>query len=425
MKKVLFALIVCVFAVMPLTAAGQEEMQSEADGKVTLDFQIWVTPNLTVEYWETLANEFMRRNPNIEVNLVQAITGESTADNFLRTRLAAGNMPDVCHVFTEELFIDAGAFMELPVDEDIKRMRNLDGMLKDGKLYTYDSITLIHGMLYYNKDKFADAGITSVPADYEEFDTVLKKLKNNGYVPMMVAGADWTAGFHLSIFSAPQVFYNNTQWYKDRNDGKVSFFDEDWQIAAERFKNYIDENYFFEGASGVDYPTGQQLFLDGKGAIYPMGSWFSGSPEAINADFEIGAFAPPTEDGGSYLSAPANRNGYAVSADTEHPEEAIALAKFMGIDPFAVKKRLALEGGFPDMENADDYMYEMNPIQQEVYEVFKNTDVMTNNLNHPVGDPAPAGLEDALTKAAQNMFTGGSVQESLQMLETFWDKSLE
>ncbi len=428
MKKIgilsLFFLILC----FTLFAGGTQEEGTEGatgDEEVTVEFQIWVTPNLTMEYWEDLAAHFEEENPSVNVKLVQATTGESTADKFLQTRLAAGDMPDVCHVFTEEVFVEAGAFMPLPIDDNIAKLRNLEGMLKGGKLYTYDSITLIHGLIYYNKDMFADAGITEPPKTVSEFEQVCETLKTAGYTPIMMAAADWTAGFELSIFSAPLVFYNNTKWYKDRNEGNVSFRDEHWMTALTKYKNYIDKGYIFKGAIGTDYPTAQQLFLDQKGAMYPMGSWFSGSPEAEGADFEIGVFAPATLDGGSYLAAPANRTGYAVSAGTEHPEEAIALAKYMATAVYPVSKRLALEGGFSDFPNADEYMYEMNSIQQEVYELFKNTEVMTNNYNHPVGAPAPQGFTDAMMKAAQNLFTGGTPEKSAEILDSFWDEALE
>jgi multiple sugar transport system substrate-binding protein/raffinose/stachyose/melibiose transport system substrate-binding protein len=427
MKKIGFACTFLMILSLSLFGGGTQEKDTAnaSEEEVTVEFQIWVTPNLTVEYWEDLASHFEEENPSINVKLVQATTGESTADKFLQTRLAAGDMPDVCHVFTEEIFVEAGAFMPLPIDDDISKLRNLEGMLKGGKLYTYDSITLIHGLIYYNKDIFADAGITELPKTVAEFEKVCATLKQKGYTPIMMAAADWTAGFELSIFSAPIVFYNNTKWYKDRTEGNVTFQDEDWMTALTKFKSYIDKEYIFKGAIGTDYPTAQQLFLDGKGAMYPMGSWFSGSPEAEGADFEIGVFAPTTLYGGSYLAAPANRTGYAVSADTEHPEEAVALAKYMATAVYPVSKRLALEGGFSDFPDSDEYMYDMNSIQEEVYELFKNTEVMTNNYNHPVGAPAPQGFTDALGKAAQNLFTGGTPEESAEILDSFWNDAIE
>jgi len=406
---------------MPLFANGTQEQDAE-DDQVELEFQIWVTPNLTVEYWEDLVTNFNKEYPNIKVNLVQATTGDSVADNFLKTRLAAGDFPDVINVFTKEIFIDAGAIMSLPIDEDVRQLRNLEGMLIDGKLWAYDAITLIHGLIYYNKTMFADAGITEVPKTQAEMDVVCEKLVAAGYTPFMMAGADWTAGFEFSIWAAPDVFYQNQQWYKDKNEGKVTFA-EDFYYSAERFKDYVEKGYIFKGALGTDYPTGQQLFLEKKAAMYPMGSWFSGSPEAQAVDFEIGAFAPVTQDGGSYLAAPANRSGFGVSATSKHPEEAILLAKYMGLSVYPVKARLVLEGGFPDMKNGADYMYEMNSIQQEIYEVYQNTDIMTNNLNHPVGAAPPAGFADSMTQAAQELLIGGTVEDAMVILDEFWDEN--
>lgn len=421
MKKVGMVLLMCLALIAPVFATGSAEVEKSAEG-AEIDFQIWVTPNLTVEYWEDLVANFNKSYPDIKVNLVQAITGESTADNFLRTRLASGNFPDVVHVFTEDMFIDAGALMPLPIDEDVEQLRNLKGMIKeDGNLYTYDSITLVHGLIYYNKTLFEKAGITELPKTQAQFDAVCEKLLKAGIVPMSVAGADWTSGFVLSIMAAPQVFYNNTVWYRDRNEGKVSFFDADWRESATRFKNMYDKGYIYKGAPAIDYNASQQFFLDGKAAMYPMGSWFSGAPEALAADFEIGVITPPTKDGGAYMAAIANRNGYGVSATTDNPEAAIALAKYMGLDPYPVSKRLKLEGGFSDMKDPEAYAYDMTYIQEEINELYKAATVMTNNYNHPVGANPPDGFTDAMTRAAQMLLTGGTVDAALAELENYWD----
>ena len=421
MKKFTLVFFLIVALALPAFTAGKAEKELPSD-QVEIDFQIWVTPNLTVEYWEDLVSDFTKKHPDIKVNLVQAITGESTADNFLRARLAAGNFPDVSHVFTEDMFIEAGAFMSLPIDDDVRGLKSLEGMIKaDGNLYTYDSITLVHGLIYYNKDLFKQAGIKELPKNQAQFDAVCEKLLAAGIVPMSVAGADWTSGFVLSIMAAPQVFYNNTVWYRDRNEGKVSFFDRDWVESATRFKNMYDKGYIYKGAPAIDYNASQQFFLDGKAAMYPMGSWFSGAPEAIGADFEIGVFAPPTKDGGAYMSAIANRNGYAVSSKTKHPEAAITLAKYMGLDPYPVSKRLALEGGFSDMKNPEAYAYDMTYIQEDVDKLYQAATVTTNNLNHPVGANAPDGFADSMTMAAQMLLTGDTVNNALNELEKYWD----
>lgn len=420
MKKLVLILFVLLLIITPAFSAGKSESVGAAK-KTEIDFQVWVTPNLTVEYWEDLVANFEKKHPDIKVNIIQAITGESTADNFLRTRLAAGNFPDVSHVFTEDMFIEAGAFLPLPIDDDVRGLKALDGMIKaDGNLYTYDSITLIHGLIYYNKTLFKQAGITELPKTQAQFDAVCEKLLRAGIVPISVAGADWTSGFVLSIMAAPQVFYNNTVWYRDRNEGKVSFFDTDWRESATRFKNMYDKGYIYKGAPAMDYNASQQFFLDGKAAMYPMGSWFSGAPEALAAGFEIGVIAPPTKDGGTYMSAIANRNGYAVSATSKHPEAAIALAKYMGLDPYPVSKRLALEGGFSDMKNSEAYAYDMTYIQEEVNELYKATTVTTNNLNHPVGANPPDGFDGSITRAAQMLLAGDTVNNALAEMEKYW-----
>ena len=58
--------------------------------------------------------------------------------------------------------------------------------------------------IFYNKDMFAKAGITTLPKTYTEFEAACEKLKAAGFTPMITdggSGASWVAGDALNILS--------------------------------------------------------------------------------------------------------------------------------------------------------------------------------------------------------------------------------
>ena len=68
----------------------------------------------------------------------------------------------------------------------------------------------------------------------------------------------------------------------------------------------------------LNYSELQQTFLNGDGAMYPMGSFFAGAVP-LDHPFEIGVFPMPALDGTPRLVTYTS-GGPAVSALTEHPE---------------------------------------------------------------------------------------------------------
>ena len=56
----------------------------------------------------------------------------------------------------------------------------------------------------------------------------------------------------------------------------------------------------------LDYAATEQAFLEGKGAMYPMGSWFAAAGDKSAIKDDIGVFSWPTDDGAPWSpSTPA------------------------------------------------------------------------------------------------------------------------
>ncbi|MFF2090684.1 ABC transporter substrate-binding protein [Paenibacillus sp. NPDC058174] len=428
MKK-WFALCMIIMLAAVLAACGGKNNNSPAEQgtnqepavkDVEIVFQSWITPNLTVEYYDNLIKKFESANPGIKVKRIQPPANEGNPDSYLKTLLASGDFPDVVQNATIQMFVDADALLEIPIDDDIKKINNYEAEMIDGKLYNISAIRQPQSLIFYNKKLFAEAGITSTPKSWAELEAAAEKLKAKNITPLLTAG-DWTAGFTFSVMTSPTIYKDNKTWYADRFDNKVKFTDANWKEAATYYSNLIEKGYFNKGALSIDYTAVEQEFLKGKGAMYPMGSWFSAAEAVAQKDFEVGVFATPTKDGTQYLLGGENAGGYAVAKNSKNPEAALKFAKFMMLDPEAHKGYLQADALFSNLK--DPLKWEMSPLQTEIYELLLNNPPMVGHMNNKVGRVPVAGIQDQYNKVAQNMMLGDmDVEKGMQSLDDYWDK---
>ena len=173
----------------------------------------------------------------------------------------------------------------------------------DGKLYgvNMDGAGV---MTVYNKNAFADAGITDKPRTWGEFKEVWQKLLDKGYIPY---GADLSPETCCFPHWLSAHIYNQLVWDKiydwDDDGNRVITAKElavhgqkgdfpDWDAYLE-FAHLFKEMtpYFPVGYEGVvDY---RQLFRQGKVVMYMEGNWAVSQFKASPPPFEFGWLAFP------------------------------------------------------------------------------------------------------------------------------------
>jgi ABC-type glycerol-3-phosphate transport system substrate-binding protein len=385
-------------------------------------FQSWVTPNLTAEFYDGLIKKFVAANPGITVKRIQPPANEGNADNYLKTLLASGDFPDLVQNATTQLFVDADALLEIPIDDTIKNVKNYETDFINGKLY---NITFAGSqpqtLIFYNKKLFKDAGIEALPKTWADLEAVAAKLKAKNITPLLTAG-DWTSGFTFAMMTSPTIFETKKTWYTDRFDGKVKFTDPDWVEAATYWNGLVKKGYFNKSALSIDYPAVEQEFLKGKGAMYPMGVWFTASEAKATKDFEVGVFAVPTKSGAQDILGGENGGGIGISKKTKHPEAAIKLAEFLMLDRESNKSFLQADGLFSTMK--DPVLWNMSPLQKEISDLMVKNPPMVGFLNNKVGSIPVSGIQDQYNKAAQNMLLGkADPTKEMASLDDYWDKN--
>jgi len=191
----------------------------------------------------------------------------------------------------------------------------------NGKLSTipYQPSTFI---VMYNKDIFAEAGITSVPKNWTEFLDACEKIKKTGKTAITVDDAYMAAlmGYHMDRL----IGLDETLKIVEKNDFSnpaVLEFGKQWQEMAQ--KGYISKN-----AAANIYPAGQQEIANGSVAMYLNGTWLPNEiKDSAPADFKWGSFAYPAvvEAGDGPEANNFGAQCFGINKNSKHPQEAFDL----------------------------------------------------------------------------------------------------
>jgi ABC-type glycerol-3-phosphate transport system substrate-binding protein len=390
----------------------------------TITWQVWITPNLTRAHYDEVVQAFQKKNPGYTVTIVETTTGGEMVDNFIKTRLAAGDVPDLwSNIGVLTSFVDSGLVWELPAnDPDLKKVRNIDSYKYKGKLYSFQRQVQPLGDIFYNKKLWAQAGLTDTPKSWAEFEAACEKIKQAGLTPI-ITGGEFVAGLTFTAFVQAEVNRANPQWNTDRWAGKVHFADDNWVEAASFFKGLVDKGYFNKGALSVGYSDLEQQFLSGKAVMYPMGSWFTAAEAAATKDFEVGVFLTPSKNSAVHLLQTLNYGEWAIYAKSKNPEAAYKLMKFYIMDPVYGVMALQADGLYSNL--VPPLTYEMTPLQKEIGDLVSTAQTTSGQYDTNVGEAPPAGIADVYNKVGEQFLAGKvtDVKETLKQLDEFWDKA--
>ncbi|HXH80618.1 ABC transporter substrate-binding protein [Nocardioides sp.] len=325
------------------SACGGDDSGSEADGKVTL-----TVATFNEFGYEELIEQYMEENPDIKVVQKKTGTWEEHRDN-LYTKLAAGSgLSDIEAIEGDgmaAILEEADAFTDL-TDPEVEG-RWLDwktegGTSTDGQLIGYGTDAGPEGICY-RADLFEQAGLPTdreeVEALFTDWDTYFATGKE--FVEKMpdVAWYDSSKG-------TSQAMINQLEFpFEDADNNVVALENPEVKAVFDK----VTEMQAAGLATDLDQWSDDWVaaFQNDGFATMACPPWMLGVIEG-NADGVEGwdlANAFPGGGGnwgGSYLTVPAQ---------SEHPEEAMALANWLTAPEQQIKAYEA-KGPFPSQEEA-------------------------------------------------------------------------
>jgi multiple sugar transport system substrate-binding protein/raffinose/stachyose/melibiose transport system substrate-binding protein len=393
-------------------------------GSSTLTFLTFETPALTAKFWDTSIKNATKDMPGVTVKKI--VSPDADRNAYAKQLQASGQFPDIQSSINPADFTAAGLlkpFSQTWLNDNFLQPKGND---IGGKTYIPPTNSQIIPLVYYNKKIFADNGIT-VPTNYSDFVDDIKKLKAAGITPLELAGTDgWSASMPIVGLASADVLGQDPDWIQKRYAGKVKFSDPIFADAMQKQIDLIKDGAYNPAALSVDFATANKNFLDGKSAMYPEGSWFTGSSYITPAQAEnIGAFPWPTDDG--KIVIPFNIGGTtSVSSKSKDVDNAVKFAQSWSLDPRNLKVLIETDGAYPMMKNLTlkDFNATVNDLYTKTYSLVtdKNTKVSSFGWVNNNDTLAP-GIQDEFYKLSQSLFSNTDLKTQLAQLDADWDKA--
>ena len=163
--------------------------------------------------WQDLADEYTAAHPNVTINLT--VLENEAFKTKLTTLLQQGNVPDLFQTWGGgglRQQVEAGFVKDITADIAPWASEINAGALSmyevDGKNYGVPFDLGLVGF-WYNTQTFEEAGISTLPATWDEFLAAVQTLKDKGETPIALAGKDtWTGAFYWAYLAVrkPRTF---------------------------------------------------------------------------------------------------------------------------------------------------------------------------------------------------------------------------
>lgn len=289
-------------------------------------------------YYEQVAKDFEASHPGVKVE-INALQHEDMLTK-LDAAFQAGDPPDI---YMErgggELadHVKAGLTKDLSgvaADTISKLGGSVSGWQVDGKTYALPFSVGVVGF-WYNKDLFSKAGITTPPATWDDFYSVVDKLKAANIEPVSVGAKDkWPAAHYWYYFSLREC----SQQVLTDAVTSLQFTDPCFIKAGEDTQRLIAAKPFNRGFLSTPAQTGggsaSGLLASGKVAMELQGHWEPGVMQGLTADKKglgdkTGWFPFPAVSGGAGDPAAALGGGDAWAVSQDAPDAAVQLVQYL------------------------------------------------------------------------------------------------
>ena len=362
MKKILTLFVITAFTLV-LVACGGSEPTDPGEQYVELTYADWADPELN----QALIDAFMEAHPDIRVSLRTDITGSGDAfTGNLVTAAQAGLLPDVFATDNVPTVINAGLTYDVSAlwdaDEDAALVYDniaATGVYGDAR-YAVPSFQFLKGIMI-NLDIFEDANLTTVDGQYridndgypvkdwtfEEFVNIAAAIKDfdpNNYSGGYVLGLDtwygtpdfqqvWPmmddATVDYDTWDGTQFNYSTSQSWQDAMTAKIEM-----HLLTDGTTTRLDAEVLEANPDLIQYHI-----QNGTAAMDIEGSWqFWVLNDAADNGINIGFWPYPQGAAGFY--PPTILDYLAVSSETDYPEEAFMLAKWMSFGKAGFSARL-------------------------------------------------------------------------------------
>jgi multiple sugar transport system substrate-binding protein len=336
---------------------------------------------------EKLVKEFELKNPLIDIEL--QVANWDILDGIYTTMISKNQPPDL---------LNTNVYAHFAKDNLLNNMDEIISPELKGKLYpnllemdrmngTQFAIPYVATTrkLYYNKDLFDQAGITSAPTTWSELKEDARKIKNTGLADGF--GVDLTDNetqAYLSYF-----FYGaGGSWIKD---GKWDINSPENVEGLTFLKDLFDQGLTDPEPTVTTRDEKQRILGDGKLGMMISGNYFSSVVPKEFPSLKWGVGQIPVKDGTPPLSFGVH--DVLVSFKTDHTNKE-ALAKFLDFlyDDQAYEEMILKEGFLPVTTSVGTKLSQSDPVMSS------NLKTLSQAKFYPIQEPSWQSVLDYARK---------------------------
>lgn len=287
MKKTImsvFLAILIIFSAFSMNSCSNKDV---------IEIEFYQQNEADVELFNQIIKDFEAKNPGIKVKQVNLPEEETWS--VLSSRIQNNDAPDIFNEwFGSDVFtlIDEGVLRDLKESSlcDYVDPIALEQMSYNGK-YCFIPMTLNFMGVYYNVDLFNKHNI-SIPTTIEDFWAVCETFEALGITPISAGDKDgwnlahWTQdvmGVYMPNYSEEFIRVFNKEMKVSEMEGISEFAD----VIINRSK------YVQEGPLGADSDAMISLFVNQEAAMMINGSWWMGTLNSAEMNFEYAIFPFP------------------------------------------------------------------------------------------------------------------------------------
>jgi multiple sugar transport system substrate-binding protein/raffinose/stachyose/melibiose transport system substrate-binding protein len=393
--------------VVPTEIAAPVETDAPAMADPTeVNIVHYFSGDLGKKYMTPIFEAFNLTNP--EYKVIDNTTGHEDFKTQMLVMLAGDNPPDIFSYW-------AGARTQFVVDSD--RLAALDEWwtansmddviptslksmaLYNGKIYAVPMDAHIVGF-FYNPKVLAAAGITEMPATWDDLILACDKLVAAGVKPFALGSKNqWPAQYWFDYLVSRTA---GPEYRTKLMDGKAAYTDPEVETALKLWKGLIEKGYFVENANGYDWNEAADQVAKGDAAMTLMGTWITGYWDGngfvAGTDYDFAPF--PVIDPEIPVVVHGSIDAWAIPVDSKNMAGAEALLNAF-LDPknqadwakgqgaLAVSKNIDSSIYNSVMKKAADYLGQVQFLSG--YDLSTTPPMATGGLNmfaQMMGDPS-------------------------------------
>jgi len=335
------AVATAVVATMALASCGfSGGSGGSSGGAQTLDLMVASYSDNTKAEWEQIIKDFEAKNGDIKVNL--DVESWTDINNVIKTRIQAQKQPDILNIdafagfAADDLLYPAKDIVSASTLADFQDAFKKNASI-DGTQYGLPFIASARA-LFYNKDDFAKAGISTPPKTWAEFEEDAGKLKAAG-----VTAYGMPLGSEEAQAETALWFYGAGGGY---GDAKKLTIDSSQNVeGATEMKKIIDQGYTEPNPGSTNRTPLLNVFIQGQLGMQVGLPPTVGQIKDKNPSLNYGIAPIPTKDGSSFTLGVADH----LMAFKNKTDKKAAITKFLDYfySPAVYTKWVGAEGFLP------------------------------------------------------------------------------